>query len=80
VSSPYERTHHQRMAKLLSALDATFLAECECYFGGGTAIALQLGEYRESVDVDVVCASVDGFRRLRNTVSDNSLGELAATA
>lgn len=64
----FERPHHQRIAEALRALDARFLLEAECYFGGGTAIALQLGEYRESVDIDFLCASTSGYRRLREAV------------
>lgn len=40
----------------LRALDAAALTRAECYFGGGTRIALALGEYRESADVDFVGA------------------------
>ncbi|MFM8338733.1 MAG: nucleotidyl transferase AbiEii/AbiGii toxin family protein, partial [Fluviibacter sp.] len=32
-----------------------------CYFGGGTAIALRYGEYRESVDIAVVCTEKVGI-------------------
>lgn len=45
-----------------------------CYFGGGTAIALQLGEYRESVDVDFLCSDKDGYRLLRNAITPPTLG------
>lgn len=37
-----------RIASVLEALDAGLLADSRCYFGGGTAIALRYGEYRES--------------------------------
>lgn len=32
------------------------LVRCGYLFGGGTALVLQLGEYRESVDIDFLCA------------------------
>lgn len=48
----------------------------ECFFGGGTAGVLQLGEYRESVDIDFLCASNAGFRQLRRSVLHNNLGAL----
>jgi Nucleotidyl transferase AbiEii toxin, Type IV TA system len=73
----FELVHHQRIAKLLSALDGAFLAKSQCYFGGGTAIALALGEYRESVEVDFLCASTDGYRALRATVFEGRLGAIA---
>jgi hypothetical protein len=53
----FERPHHQRIATLLQAFDADLLLQANCYFAGGTAIVLSLGEYRESLDVDFLCAS-----------------------
>jgi hypothetical protein len=42
-------------------------------FRGDTAIALSLGEYRESVDVGFLCSSQVGYRLLRSTVTHQSL-------
>ncbi len=67
---------HRRIAKILHALNSNLLQEAECYFAGGTAIALSLGEYRESVDIDFLCASNDGYRLLRNSVTEDGLGAL----
>jgi hypothetical protein len=72
----FERPHHQRIAKILRALNGSLLLQAECYFAGGTAITLSLGEYRESVDIDFLCASNAGYRLLRNTVSAQNLGVL----
>lgn len=72
----FERPHHQRTPKLLASVNTQFLAQCECYFGGGTAIVLNLNEYREFFDVDFLCASVAGYRQLRNTIHDKSLGDI----
>lgn len=72
----FERPHHQRVWTLLNSLNAALLAETHTFFGGGTAIVLQLGEYRESVDVDLLCADHEGYRLLRNTVNEHSLGAL----
>ncbi|MGZ3426818.1 MAG: nucleotidyl transferase AbiEii/AbiGii toxin family protein, partial [Caldimonas sp.] len=47
----FEREHHRRIAAILQALDAELLAASHCLFGGGTAMALRYGEYRESVDI-----------------------------
>lgn len=44
------------------------LKDAECFFGGGTAIVLSLGEYRESIDLDFLCSSKDGYRQLRQAV------------
>jgi hypothetical protein len=49
----------------------------ECYFGGGTRIVLALGEYRESADVDFLCASRAGYRALRASITQASLGMIA---
>ena len=70
----FERDHHNRIQSLLSALDTDFLAQNKCFFGGGTAIVLALNEYRESVDIDFLCASQEGYRELRNTIHETSLG------
>lgn len=72
----FERPHHKRIQKLLEALNPEFLQENECLFGGGTAIVLLLNEYRESLDVDFLCASHDGYRTIRNSVTNRSLGEI----
>lgn len=72
----FNRPHHQRIAKFLASLNADFLAQSCCYFGGGTAIVLSLNEYRESVDVDFLCSSIDGYRALRNTITNASLGDI----
>lgn len=61
----FERPHHRRIAALLQGLDAGLLLAHGCLFGGGTAIALRHGEYRESVDIDFLVADARGYRALR---------------
>lgn len=58
-------------------MDPGFLGRAGCWFGGGTQIALSLGEYRESRDIDFLCSSRKGFRLVRENVTENSLGALA---
>jgi len=70
----FRRPLHRQVRAQLELLDTAFLEDCRCYFGGGTRIVLELGEYRESKDVDFLCADRGGYRRLRETVSDGSLG------
>jgi Nucleotidyl transferase AbiEii toxin, Type IV TA system len=65
----FERPHHQRIATVLQALDAEQLLAHACYFGGGTALALSLGEYRESVDIDFLVSNIEGYRALRQRLS-----------
>ena len=61
----FERPHHRRIAAVLEALDGDQLRALSCLFGGGTAIALRCGEYRESVDIDLLVADVQAYRDLR---------------
>ncbi len=65
----FERLHHQRIATVLEALDGTLLAQQGCLFGGGTAIALRHGEYRESVDIDFMVSDPAGYRDLRQRLT-----------
>ncbi|MGD9832929.1 MAG: nucleotidyl transferase AbiEii/AbiGii toxin family protein [Piscinibacter sp.] len=65
----FERPHHRRIATALEALDADVLAANACLFGGGTAMALRYGEYRESVDIDFLVSRVDGYRQLRQRLT-----------
>lgn len=65
----FERLHHLRIAQVLQALDGALLRSHHCYFGGGTAIALRYGEYRESVDIDFLVADTGGWRHLRSLLT-----------
>jgi hypothetical protein len=73
----FERPHHRRIGALLALLDGDLLGDCECLFAGGTAIALQLDEFRRSDDIDFLCASVDGYRALRERVYGSGMAALA---
>jgi hypothetical protein len=61
----FEREHHRRLALVLQALEPDVLARCGCWFGGGTAMALRYGEYRESLDIDFLVSDHGGYRELR---------------
>ena len=65
----FERPHHQRIARVLQALDAEQLRAHACWFGGGTAIALRFGEYRESVDIDFLVSDLARYRALRHALT-----------
>lgn len=65
----FERAHHRRIATVLESLDAPLLLAHRCLFGGGTAVALRVGEYRESVDVDFIVSDVAGYRELRQRLT-----------
>lgn len=72
----YRRPRHRKVARVLDALDAEVLARTHCCFGGGTRITLELDEYRESEDLDFICSDLAGYRELRATVDNRSLGFL----
>lgn len=74
----FKRPHHQKVLNILTKMNRAFLEDAKCYFGGGTAIALLHGEFRESVDIDFLCADQDGYRKLRNSVFDKGLGDIFA--
>lgn len=65
----FERAHHQYIAQVLSLLDHVLLRKYHCYFGGGTAIALKYGEFRESVDMDFLVSDIAHYRELRLLLS-----------
>lgn len=65
----FARPHHQLIAQVLSVLDARQLRDKHCLFGGGTAITLCYGEYRESVDMDFLVADIDNYRFLRQLLT-----------
>ena len=75
--SKFTRPRHATVTRILAQLDATFLADAQCYFGGGTRIVMSLGEYRESADIDLLCASRAGYRALRSAVKQDTLGPIA---
>ena len=77
--SEFTRPRHRLVARVLAQLDAGFLASAKSYFGGGTRISMALGEFRDSADIDILCASRDGYRELRSTVSARSLGRIAGS-
>lgn len=72
----FKRKHHKAIANILSKFNAGYLQQHNILFGGGTRIALELDEYRESIDIDFLCVGAGSFRAVRSQVLSNSLGEL----
>jgi hypothetical protein len=66
----FERPHHRDVALVLQSLDAPALSQRHCYFGGGTAMAMRYGEYRESRDIDFVVSDLTGYRELRQMLGN----------
>ena len=65
----FERPHHQRIAHVLLSLNGPLLLAHHCLFGGGTAMALRYGEYRESVDIDFLVSDITSYRALRQLLT-----------
>lgn len=65
----FERLHHQKIATVLYALNGSLLRANNCLFGGGTAIVLRHGEYRESVDIDFLVSDVASYRNMRQLLT-----------
>lgn len=65
----FDRPHHQRIARVLLSLNGSLLREHGCLFGGGTAIVLRRGEYRESIDMDFLISNTRGYRELRQMLT-----------
>ncbi len=72
----YHLAHHQLILKALAQFNASFFIQYGICFGGGTRIALELDEYRESVDIDFLCPNKDAYRAVREQVTNDSLGAL----
>jgi hypothetical protein len=65
----FAKPEHRAVATALRAMDHDLLMTHRCWFGGGTAIVLDLGEYRVSKDIDFLCADSAGYRELRSLMA-----------
>ncbi|MFN5894863.1 MAG: nucleotidyl transferase AbiEii/AbiGii toxin family protein, partial [Dolichospermum sp.] len=74
-----EREFHQKILIVLHQLKANFLLECGAYFGGGTLVSLNHGEYRLSKDIDFLCSTGTGYRLLRQKIAENQYNALFNT-
>jgi hypothetical protein len=75
----FEREFHQKILAVLSQLKADFLLECGAYFGDGTLVSLNNGEYRLSKDIDFLCSTGHGYRLLRQKIAENQYNALFDT-
>ena len=69
----FKRAHHQLIARVLKVINTDLFDMSECLFGGGTAIALAYGEYRESIDIDFVVSRKEGYRALREVAKGHQV-------
>lgn len=61
--------HHNKILTILESLDPEVLKKGSAYFGGGTLLALDFGEYRWSKDIDFISPVVSsGYRHLRTVI------------
>jgi hypothetical protein len=63
---------HRTIHRILNGLNHQLLDECHAYFGGGTLISLDLGEYRTSNDIDFICAYGADYRKLRSMIGNSN--------
>ena len=67
----FSRPVHQQIQVILQALNASLLRKCRAYFGGGTQLVLELGEYRQSQDIDFLCPFGSGYTQLRRAIFES---------
>lgn len=72
----FEREAHRVVLEILGLLRADVLQRCRFLFGGGTRIVLELGEYRESRDIDFLCSDPQGYADLRFEASRKGVSAL----
>mgnify|MGYP003647721203 CR=1 FL=1 len=70
--------HHKRIVSILLKLNGALLEDTHCVFAGGTAIALQMNDFRLSTDIAFLCSSQEGYRQLRSLVGQYSMTGLSA--
>lgn len=75
----YTLAHHKIIASALSNFNADFFCKNNIIFGGGTRIALELDEFRESIDIDFLCPNKASYKAVRSIVTNSSLGDLVKT-
>lgn len=68
--SKFQIEQHQKIIKILDNFNSKFLADCGAYFGGGTYVSLSNNEHRLSKDIDFICSFDEGYRLLRQEISN----------
>jgi hypothetical protein len=74
--------HHNKILTILQSLNADVLEKGSAYFGDGTLISLDFGEYRLSQDVDFIAPAINapdspsGYRYLRSIIYDGGYSAL----
>jgi hypothetical protein len=74
----FERPRHRAIARLLGGLHAGLLREMNCWFGGGTAMVMRFGEWRESSDIDMLISDWPSYKTLWERVSTEGIEAIGA--
>lgn len=75
MTNKFLSDHHNAIQAVLEKLNPAFFENNNIMFGGGTRIALELNEYRESIDIDFICPNTASYRAIRSQVTTASLGD-----
>lgn len=68
--------HHRCLRTLARSLNTPFLTLNGCVLSGAAPIVLSLGEYRLAASLSLSCFTVDGYRHVREAISQDSLGPI----
>lgn len=74
----FRREAHRRALAVLAALDGELLERTATLFAGGTRLVLEFDEYRESEDLDFLCADPAGYAEVRNLARSDGPAALFA--
>jgi hypothetical protein len=74
----FKESVHQQILHILNSLNSSLLKECQAYFGGGTQLVLEFGEYRQSRDIDFLCPFGQGYTKLRRAIFESGHDALFA--
>jgi hypothetical protein len=72
----FDRPRHRAVLAVLEGFEAERLSACGFLFAGGTRIVLDLGEFRESLDIDFLCSDPSGYGDLRFAARQRGYGAL----
>lgn len=65
----FKHEHHRKLLSVLHRLRPEIVEACGLVFAGGTALAMEYGEYRLSRDLDFLAAG-EGYRHARGVLFD----------
>lgn len=71
LSMTFKFNYHNKILEILQSFNREMLVNSYAYFGDGSLIALNFGEYRWSKDIDFICpVPTSGYRYLRTIIFD----------